>query len=260
MSALDRWAEQLAGWAIPEHILEAAPESPFALPRNVFVRRADRQLGGPRTPTHHAVLAGLDGGGTLLDIGAGAGAASLPCAEAITHVTSVDTNLLPEFADRAESLGLPHRTVDGHWPQAAEQVGSVDVAVCANVLYNVADLAPFVRALHERTRRRIVVEINAAHPMTGMNPLWQRFHDLRRPDGPTADDAVAALRELGVQPEIVRWQKKAVPTPFPELVETTRKRLCLGADRSAEVAGALRGTTPGIRHMTTLVWSPERTR
>ncbi|KAA9161864.1 methyltransferase domain-containing protein [Amycolatopsis acidicola] len=259
MSAVEQWAEHLAGWAIPGHILAAAPESPFTLPGKVFVRRADRQIGGPRTPTHRSVLAALDGGGTLLDVGAGAGAASLPCAEAITHVTAVDTNLLEEFAERAEMLGLPHRTVEGRWPNAAAQAGTVDVTVCANVLYNVPDLEPFVRALNEHTRRAVVVELNEHHPMTRMSPLWERFHGIHRPGRPTSDDAVAALRELGVRPEIRRWQEKAAPIPFPELVETTRKRLCLGVDRADEVADALRGTDPGIRRMTTVTWSPERT-
>ena len=34
---------------------------------------------------------------------------------------------------------------------------------------------------------------------TWMRDLWHRFHGLERPDGPTADDAVAVLADLGLQ-------------------------------------------------------------
>ncbi len=41
MTAAERWAEALAGWAIPEPILAAAPESPWGFPSDLFARRAD---------------------------------------------------------------------------------------------------------------------------------------------------------------------------------------------------------------------------
>ncbi|TNC28070.1 class I SAM-dependent methyltransferase [Amycolatopsis alkalitolerans] len=256
VTAVERWAAELAEWAIPPEILARAEESPWGVPPNVFVRRADSQLGAPSTPTHRAVL---DYGGTVLDIGAGAGAASLPCARAITHVTAVDPNarLLAEFAERAAGLSVPHRTIEGRWPDVADQVGVVDVIVCANVLYNVPDLPPFVEAL-ARHARRVVLELTDTHPLAEMNDLWKRFHNLDRPHGPTADDAVVALRELGVEPEEVRWQKAPAPVPFDELVAVTRRRLCLARDRTADVAAALAGDRAGTRRMVTLVWSPDR--
>jgi hypothetical protein len=257
MGAVEAWERALRGWAIPAEILANAEETPWVMPRDVFVRRADRQLHQPSTPTHRAVL---DRPGAVLDVGAGAGAASLPCAGMITHIAAVDADahLLTEFARRATALSLPHRTVNGRWPDVADQIGTVDVAVCANVLYNVAELAPFIQVLAEHTRSRVVLEMTEVHPMTTMNPLWKRFHGLDRPTRPTADDAVAALRELGADLEIVRWEKKAWPMPFEDLVEVTRRRLCLGADRAGEVADALRDTTVQTRRMVTVFWSPER--
>lgn len=256
MSAVERWAAELACWAIPPEILAQAAESPWSVPHGVFVRRVDRQLGAPSTPTHRAVL---DGCGSVLDIGAGAGAASLPCARAISHVTGVDTDakLLAEFADRAAALSLPYRTVEGRWPDVHAEVGTVDVAVCANVLYNVPDLEPFVAALGQHARR-VVLELTETHPLTGMNDLWKRFHGLDRPAGPTAEDAVVALRELGVEPEVVRWQKRSGPMPFDELVAVTRRRLCLSADRTDELAAALHGSKVETRRMVTVFWSPVR--
>lgn len=251
--ALDRWSTQLAEWAIPAHILAGTAESPWVLPRQVFVRRVDRQLTGPRTPTHTAILDALAGAGTVLDVGAGAGAASLPCAPAITRVTAVDTDaeLLAEFARRAP---VAHRLVQGRWP--AVDVDPADVVVCANVLYNAADLPAFVHALTAHTRRRVVVEIAQAHPLTTLNELWRHFHGVERPSGPTADDAVAALRELGVEPTVVRWHRKASPRPFEETVEVSRRRLCLPAERAGEVAELLSGSSPETRAMMTVSWKP----
>ncbi|NKQ55105.1 class I SAM-dependent methyltransferase [Amycolatopsis sp. K13G38] len=270
--ALREWRELLAAWTIPEDILAKAPDSPWVLPREVFVRRVDRQLRAPLTPTHELVLDALGDGGTLIDVGSGAGAASLPCAKAITHVTAVDsdTGLLAKFVSRAIGLGLPYAAVRGSWPAAAGDVEVADVVVCGHVLYNVPDLAPFVAALNEHARRRVVVELAEVHPLTELNDLWRRFHGIERPSGPTADDAAAALRELGVEPEILRWQKQPAPEyeRFDELVEVTRRRLCLPDDRADEVADALRETgidetTPpdlgsSGRAVATLSWSPER--
>lgn len=272
MSALGDWSAQLAAWAIPEEILAAASQSPWVLPRGVFERRADRDLAAPGTPTHRAVLDALGEGGTVLDVGAGAGAASLPCVAAITRIIAVDTDaaLLAAFAERARALSLPYRTVQGRWPEVAARVEPVDVVVCGNVLFNVADLPPFVRALNEHAGSRVVVEMAEVHPLTSLNPLWRRFHGLDRPDGPTADDAVAALRELGLAPGVIRWRKEPSPehARFEELVDVTRRRLCLPPGRAGEVAEALtelgidQGMPPDLgssgRAMMTLVWSPVR--
>ncbi|HKS46959.1 MAG TPA: methyltransferase [Amycolatopsis sp.] len=257
--ALEQWSEQLAAWAIPEHILAGTPESPWVLNRKVFVRRVEKQLAGPRTPTHAAVLEALAGSGTVLDVGAGAGAASLPCASAITHVTAVDIDaeLLAEFAARAT---VPHRLVEGRWPDVGAP--RADVVVCANVLYNAPDLASFVRALTGHAHRKVVVEIAEAHPLTTLNALWRHFHGIDRPAGPTADDALAALRQLGIDPEVVRWRREPLRhQPFEEAVDVTRRQLCLPPERAGEIAHELRRTAPsgrGTHGMVTFAWGSAR--
>ena len=50
--ALARWREQLDGWAIPEEILAAAPESPWAFPVGLFRSRARRARSRPATPAN----------------------------------------------------------------------------------------------------------------------------------------------------------------------------------------------------------------
>ena len=58
-------------------ILDAAPESPYGFPAELFVRRAERSVDAistaSRTPPRRAALEALGDGGTVLDVGAGAG-------------------------------------------------------------------------------------------------------------------------------------------------------------------------------------------
>ena len=83
---------------------------------------------------------------------------------------------------------------------------AADVAVCHHVIYNVPEPVPFVEALTAHARRRVVLELMPAHPVSNLNDLWMRFHGLRRPTRPTADDFVAVLAEMGIAPGREEWE------------------------------------------------------
>jgi SAM-dependent methyltransferase len=267
-AALDRWRDQLGAWAIPEEILAAAPESPWGFPVGLFRARARRAGERPATPSNREAARFLPPGGSVLDVGAGGGAASLPLAGAAGKLVGVDESpgMVASFLAAAEAAGVPAEGVEGRWPEVADRVAPADVVVCHHVLYNVADLAPFVDALTGHARRRVVAELTERHPLVGLGPLWRRFHGLDRPAGPTADDAVAALGALGLRVARQDWEAADGLgfDDFDELVAFTRRRLCLPADRDPEVAEALlaAGTrqvdgvwmSGGPRRLTTLSW------
>jgi SAM-dependent methyltransferase len=240
---LDKWRADLAAWAIPGHITAAVADSPWVLPRQVFARRADRLMREPAGPSYERAREALEPAGTVLDIGSGAGAACLPLAPYATTVTAVDTDkdMLTLLAERAAGAGLGLRTVQGGWPDVAAQVTPADVVTCHHVVYNVPDLGPFLTGLTDHARRRVVVELTTAHPLTSLNPLWLRFHGLRRPAGPTAADLLAILAEAGLKAGHTEWSRPAEAdyAGFTELVDITRRRLCLPADRASEVEAAL---------------------
>jgi SAM-dependent methyltransferase len=241
--ALDRWREQLEGWAIPEEILAAAPESPWGFPVGLFRSRAARAGSRPATPSNLEAARSLPPGGSVLDVGAGGGAASLPLAATAGRLVAVDESpgMVASFLDAAAAAGVPAEGVEGRWPEVAGLVGPADVVVCHHVLYNVADLAPFAEALTGHARRRVVAELTERHPLVGLAPLWRRFHDLERPAGPGADDAMAALAAAGLEVDRQDWesQDRLGFDDFEELVAFTRRRLCLPARRDPEVAQAL---------------------
>ncbi|HSR85691.1 MAG TPA: methyltransferase domain-containing protein [Streptosporangiaceae bacterium] len=240
---LDRWRSDLAAWAIPEHITAAVPDSPWVLPRTVFARRADRVVAAPSGPSFDRAWAALEPPGSVLDVGSGAGAACLPLLPRTTELTAVDTepDMLAMLADRVGAAGIQPRLIVGRWPDVAEEAGQSDVVTCHHVTYNAADIEPFLAALSRAARRIVVVEMTASHPLMMLNPLWLRFHGLIRPAGPTADDLLAILTAMGISASSQRWRRPGGRDyeSFAELIDVTRRRLCLPQDRAGEVAEAL---------------------
>lgn len=261
-----RWGQDLAAWAIPEHILAQAVESPWQYPVRVFARRADDQLASPSGPSYERALEALPAGGSVLDIGSGAGVASLPLGGRAGRLVAVDPvqAMLDAYAERAAGLGGGVQLVLGRWPDVAPEIAPVDVAVCHHVVYNVAEPVPFLRATTSVARQRVVVELTEQHPMTQLNPLWLRFHGLRRPDKPTADQLRELISALGWNVSMECWSRPMTGfDDFTEMVVQTCRMLCLPPERMSEVEVALLelGVDPrdprgigGVRKLVTLWW------
>jgi len=240
---LERWCADLAAWAIPEHITAAVAESPWVLPRQVFARRADRVSATPSGPSYQRAWAALDQPGSVLDVGSGAGAASLPLLPRAASLTAVDSDveMLDQLSERSAAAGITARTVLGRWPDAAADAGPADVVTCHHVFYNVPEIGPFVTALTGNARREVVAEMTAQHPLVSLNELWLRFHGLQRPVAPTAADLIRILEAMGLRPGHESWRRPGGRdyASFDEMVDVTRRRLCLPPERAAEVAAAL---------------------
>lgn len=240
---LSRWRSDLAAWAIPEHITAAVSDSPWVLPRHVFARRADRLAADPSGPSFERARDALDPPGGVLDVGSGAGAACLPLLPRCTALTAVDSEpgMLSLLGQRAAAAGATPRLVEGSWPDVAAQAGTADLVTCHHVTYNAPEIEPFLTALTAAARRLVVVEMTAQHPLTSLNPFWLRFHDLTRPERPTATDLLAILAAMGIAYGSQRWRRPGGPDyeSFAELTDVTRRRLCLPPERAGEVAQAL---------------------
>ncbi|MGH8905303.1 MAG: class I SAM-dependent methyltransferase [Egibacteraceae bacterium] len=257
MEPLDYWDRSLVDWAIPDEILAAAPESPYAFRVGLFDRLAEEAL-DKDTPSRRRALEALPPAGTVLDVGCGGGAASLSLAPWIGKAIGVDEQerMLKAFAARAERLGIAHEEVRGRWPDVADEAPEADVVVCRNVLYNVAALAPFAQALTVHARGRVVVEVTGEHPLAWLGPLWRRFWDLDRPSGPTGDDALAALCALGLDAKMERYEEPSPWQDLDEFVTFARTCLCLPASRDPDIRAALPdlGLPRPHRSLATLWW------
>ncbi len=254
-SAADRWRAELAAWAIDPAILAAAPENPYTFTPTLF-RATETDTPGPLLRLAREVLPDR---GTVLDVGAGAGAASLPLAPPAGRVVAVDTqpSMLDELERLAAERDVAVTRVDGQWPSVAADVPPCDVAVCSHVFYNVPDLGPFAAALAGHARRRVVVELHTEHPWVPLGPLWQHFHHQPRPAGPTVALALDVLRARGIDPRVEEWTRPLPTLTGPLLAEhvaAVRRRLCLPAEREPEVAALLAHQGPQVRRSAVLWW------
>lgn len=230
-----KWRADLESWAIPDEIVAQAPVNPWTHQVARFARRTDKLVAAPEGPTFERAHEVLPEGGSVLDVGAGTGAASLPLRPAVLIAVDEHAGMLTELLKRAEG-GPSVQIIEGRWPGVADRTPAADVVVCSNVIFNVPDLVDFLMALDVHARRRVVIEVPEVHPTSWLNPLWMHFHGLRRPSRPTSGDVVAIIRAMGFD---VRQESRISPdAPFATIEEMTAsacRRLCLDPARAAEV-------------------------
>jgi hypothetical protein len=257
-AASQRWADALVQWAIPQELVDAAESSPYFFDPQVFIEAADQALARTSDTASDSVARdALPPHGVVLDVGVGAGAASLRLGA--RQVIGVDPSpvLLAAFADRATGRDIEPIAIEGSWPQVAADAPAADVVVCHHVIYNVSDLAPFVVALTAHAIHRIVIEITAVHPMAWLAPYWEALHDLPQPDRPTADDAVSVLTELGLDVRRQDWRRRIqmIGEASGEQLARIARRLCLPRARHDELRRLLSDRPPPLeRNVVTLWW------
>ena len=249
----------MADWAIPAEILGSAPRQPFVFAPEIFA--------APEPGTYELSLSNrraaeaLAGGGSVLDVGCGGGAAAFAVAPPATEVIGTDrqTNMLELFEATARQRGIAASVVAGSWPEVAGDTPVADVVVCHNVLYNVADVGPFVTALDGRARRRVVIEITPKHPQDRRRMLWRHFWNLERPHEPTAATAVEAIAEAGFDPVV---EESLLPEDPRAAVRREFeggqwcRNLCLPPEREPEVA-ALIADVPFPSERVTIWWDAQ---
>lgn len=255
MNAAGRWAVALDGWAIPEEIAQRAPESPWGFPVGLW-RGRDSEAARD-TPSRVRALEVLPEGGSVLDVGAGTGAAAFALVPPAAYVTAFDSSsgMLRAFAERARATGVLHDEVHGTWPDDAARAPGADVVICHHVFYNARNLGDFARALGEHAHIRVVVELTALHPMTAFNHIWRHFHGLDRPQGPSAGAALEVLHEIGIDAHIQKWLRDPRPVrDRAEFVAFVRRRMCVGAERDAEIDDLLGDVRSAGTHEAATIW------
>ena len=206
----------------------AAPE-PRSFERSMSTHRAAEMLGG---------------GGAVLDVGCGGGAAAFALVPPATELIGTDrqSNMTNLFARTARHRGVSASIFTGLWPDISERVPSADVVVSHDVLYNASNICEFASALDRHARHRVVIEITHHHPQTARKPLWRHFWNLDRPNVPTAAIAAAALREEGLDVHVEESTGTARDDQRSKTVDAAFwcRMLCLPPEREQEVGEQLR--------------------
>ncbi|HEV2426859.1 MAG TPA: class I SAM-dependent methyltransferase [Acidimicrobiales bacterium] len=210
------------------------------------------------SPSRSRALEALGDAGSVLDVGCGGGAAGLALVPPAHELAGIDCSapMLAELEKTAMGRGVNIRTVLGAWPDCQDSAPTSDVVVCHHVVYNVAAVTPFLRALAAHARRRVVIELSARHPLSGLTPAWRHFWGLERPNSPTADDLLAVLAEDGVNVGVERWTRPPREASLDERAALARVRLCLPESRFVEVRDFLAANPPDPSDTVTVWWDP----
>ena len=137
---------------------------------------------------------------------------------------------LREGAKEAEIENIS--SVEAGWEDA--RVGPADLVLCANVVYGVKDIAPFLRKLDEKARERVVIVAWMDAPPSIFSPLWRAVHGEDRVELPALPELLPVLWEMGIFPNV-------------EIVDAGRPRSTPNLDVALAMARHLLFVRPGSK-------------
>ena len=213
MSAAGRWGEMVRA--------RAAQRAELATPvsESRWAAWAPSYRFDPRRapePSLAAVLELVEAGDEIVEAGGGAGRIGLPLALAAKSLVNVEPSaaMRREFAACAAEHGIVNaRSIDAAWPANVEG----DLAVSADVMYFVEEIAPFVRALQERARRRVVLLTWTAPPPNVNAELFRIACGAEEAPAPGIGELLPVLEELGIAAEVRELEERfSWPEELPE--------------------------------------------
>ena len=196
-------------------------------------------------------------GGSVLDVGGGAGRLAIPLAlrrGASVVVVDPSPSMLEQLEASVEEVkGANVTGVNAEWESA--QVEAADMVLCSHVVYGVTDIRPFLQKLHDHARERVVLVSFVDSPQAGVAPLWEPVYGERRINLPALPELMNVLWEMGIYPS-VRMLAPTGPQTFESVeaaVDEVSGRLFIGTDTerlrrlSESIEGYLEAVDGGYR-------------
>jgi hypothetical protein len=138
---------------------------------------------------------------TVLDVGGGAGRylpIALRCKELINIEPSAGMGLQFE-ASVLEAAINNARWLQSDWLDADLEG---DVTFCANVVYYVADIVPFISKLHRASRRRVMIVMHSLPPVNAAANLSSYVYGIEPALDPGQAELLPVLWEMGILPDV----------------------------------------------------------
>jgi SAM-dependent methyltransferase len=179
---------------------------------------------------------------TWLDIGAGAGRFALPLALRVARVVAVDPSaaMLQALGEAMETHHILNiEAVERRWPPDGTDAGHAalggDVALIANVGYDVEPIGEFLDAMEAAAGRLCVAVMTDRAPASYASPFWPIIHGEERAELPALDDLLALLRARGARPSIERIERppRLLDGEAP-LLDLLRHQLWIAAGSEAD--------------------------
>lgn len=183
---------------------------------------------------------------TVLDVGGGAGRYALPLAIHCRHVTVVEPSpsMVSNLTAACQSAGIENvSAVAETWEDA--EVEPADIVLCANVVYGVADIEPFVRKLNEHARDRVAIVVWMDAPLSMMSPLWREVHGEDRIELPALPELLPVLWEMEIYPSL-------------EMLPATPPRSAPSMEKAMQIARHFLYVQPGSEEDKRLVQAAPR--
>lgn len=242
-------SDAIAAWAARVHAhhdqsarVRETPEAVdfYAPVAQVFV--ADPRRTGDEVLDHLLALARP--GDAWLDIGAGAGRYALPLALRVREVVALDPSptMLAALREQAAEHGIANvREIEARWPvdPLSGPSPTGDVALIANVGYDVEMIGPFLDAMEAAAARLCVAILADGSPGAMAHPFWPPVHGEPRIDLPALEELIGLLRARGREPRVVRLPRPRRAFPNREdLVRWLQNQLFLepGSAKDATLA------------------------
>ncbi len=155
-------------------------------------------------------------GSTALDVGGGGGRYALPLALHCEQVTVVDpsVSMIDGLRVGAQEANVSNLSiVPGLWEEV--EVDPADVVLCANVVYDVAEIEPFIRKLEAHAKDRVFVLAYMESPLSQFSPCWKVAHGEKRVDLPAMPELLHVLWDMDIYPNL-----ETFPALHPETVRS----------------------------------------
>ncbi len=173
----------------------------------------------------------------VLDIGAGTGVWAVPLARWARRVTALEPSAAMraqlEKALAAADVGARVTVVPRAWP--CPEIPPHDVALCAHVMYGIADFRGWIDAMTACARELCLLLLRAPVPDDFLTAAARVIGEDRSQTSPDAFLALNALWQMGLRPHLVMETAAApyseVYADLPAALAGLKRLLHLGADR-----------------------------